>query len=350
MAIVLLAARVILALVFVVAGVAKLADQPGSRRALGEFGVPALLAGPLGLILPLVELAVALALLVAATAWVGAIAALALLLLFAVGIGVSLARGRRPACHCFGQLSAGPTGWPTLIRDLIFAVLAGLVVGFGPEASGPGVLGWVADVSAGQALGALGVLVVLVLLLADAWLMGQLFSQNGRLLLRVEALEKHLGLDGAAIGLNGNGAAHPPDAGLPIGAPAPAFRLPNTEGNAVTLDELLERGRPVLLIFAEPGCGPCAMLLAEAGRWQSAYASTLTIGVISRGTAEAHRSLRLAFGLTGMLLQQEDEVAEMFRSRGTPSAVLLRPDGRIASPLAQGGDAVRSLVAEVIKG
>lgn len=349
MTIVLLAARVILALVFVVAGVAKLADQPGSRQALGEFGVPSLIAGPLGLILPLIELMVGLALVVATSAWFGAIAALLLLLLFAAAIGVSLARGRRPTCHCFGQLSAGPTGTPTLVRDLIFAALAAFVVAFGPEAGGPGALGWVADLSASQTLAAAGVLVGLVLVLADAWLIGQLFSQNGRLLLRVEALEKWIGLDGAAISLNGNGGTHLADAGLSVGAPAPAFRLPNTEGDVVTLDELLGAGRPVLLIFAEPGCGPCAMLLAEVGRWQREYASSLTIAVVSHGTAEAHRALRLAFGLTGVLLQREDEVARMYGSRGTPSAVLLRSDGRIDRPLVQGGDAVRSLIAHVVK-
>ena len=59
----LLVARVILALVFVVAGLAKLADRAGARQALRDFGVPAALATPLGSLLPLAELAVAVALL-----------------------------------------------------------------------------------------------------------------------------------------------------------------------------------------------------------------------------------------------------------------------------------------------
>jgi hypothetical protein len=49
---ILLVARVLLALVFVVAGLAKLADRVGSRQALRDFGVPAALATPLRTLLP----------------------------------------------------------------------------------------------------------------------------------------------------------------------------------------------------------------------------------------------------------------------------------------------------------
>jgi uncharacterized membrane protein YphA (DoxX/SURF4 family) len=64
----LLIARLVLAGVFAVAGVAKLADLPGSRRAVAAFGVPRHLADPLGLLLPLAELAVAALLLPTAAA------------------------------------------------------------------------------------------------------------------------------------------------------------------------------------------------------------------------------------------------------------------------------------------
>src|SRR5919199_348775 len=101
---ILLVPRVLLAVVFVVAGLAKLADRAGARQALRDFGVPTALATPLGSLLPLAELAVAVALLPAASAWCGALGALVLLLFFVAGIGVNLARGRTPGCHCFGQL------------------------------------------------------------------------------------------------------------------------------------------------------------------------------------------------------------------------------------------------------
>jgi uncharacterized membrane protein YphA (DoxX/SURF4 family) len=49
----LLASRLLLAAVFVVAGLAKLADRAGSRQAMRDFGVPVRLAAPFGLLLPL---------------------------------------------------------------------------------------------------------------------------------------------------------------------------------------------------------------------------------------------------------------------------------------------------------
>jgi uncharacterized membrane protein YphA (DoxX/SURF4 family) len=65
----LLVARVLLVLVFIVAGVTKLADRVGSKQTLVDFGVPASLAAPLGVLLPLAELAAAVALIPASTAW-----------------------------------------------------------------------------------------------------------------------------------------------------------------------------------------------------------------------------------------------------------------------------------------
>jgi uncharacterized membrane protein YphA (DoxX/SURF4 family) len=52
----LLAARLLLAMVFAVAGLAKLTDWPGSRQALIDFGVPVRLAMPLGPALALADL------------------------------------------------------------------------------------------------------------------------------------------------------------------------------------------------------------------------------------------------------------------------------------------------------
>src|SRR6266571_3913788 len=114
MTLALLIARLVLSLVFLVAGFTKLADRTGSRQALLDFGVPARLATPGGLLLPLAELAVAVA----------------LLLLFIAGIAFNLARGRRPECHCFGQVSSRPIGWSTLLRNLVLAAAAGFIVAF----------------------------------------------------------------------------------------------------------------------------------------------------------------------------------------------------------------------------
>src|SRR5258706_12105778 len=106
--ILLFAARLLLAIVFAVAGMAKLADRKGSRESLIAFGLPAAWAVPLGLALPLVELIIAVALVPTLSGSLAALGALGLLLLFMAAIGVNLMKGRRPVCHCFGAFASEP--------------------------------------------------------------------------------------------------------------------------------------------------------------------------------------------------------------------------------------------------
>src|SRR6266576_1162932 len=192
MTLLLLFARLLLSLVFLVAGLAKLADLAGSRQAMRGFGVPDKLADFLGLLLPLAEIAVAVTLVVPLTAWWGAVAALALLLMFVAGIGYNLAQGRTPDCHCFGQLHSSPAGWSTLIRNLVLAGVAGVVVGFGRDTSGPGLLDLLAGLTVTQRLELLGGVLLLLVLIAEGGLLLQMMTQQGRLLLRIEALETRL--------------------------------------------------------------------------------------------------------------------------------------------------------------
>src|SRR5215210_7332875 len=223
-----LLARLVLAAVFVVSGVAKLADREGSRRAVTDFGVPGPLAAPLTVLLPLAELAVAVALIPTATALWGAVGALALLLLFVVGIGVNLARGRKPDCHCFGQLHSAPAGWSTLARNGALAALAGFVVRAGYDGVGPSAVSWLSALSAAQIAGLVVGLVLLGLVVAQWWFLVHLLRQHGRLLVRVEALEERIASGGAALSRepsqNGAQEAQPPE-GLPVGSQAPGFSL-----------------------------------------------------------------------------------------------------------------------------
>src|SRR5579864_8951863 len=121
MDIVLLLVRLLLAVEFIISGLAKLIDRPGSRQAMLDFGVPARLATPSAILLPLAELVVAGSLIPIISAWWGALVALALLLLFTAAVGYHLTRGHTPSCHCFGQISSDPIGWPTLVRNLILS-------------------------------------------------------------------------------------------------------------------------------------------------------------------------------------------------------------------------------------
>ena len=63
-----LTARLVLAAVLFTAALGKLADRSGSRRAVADFGVPAVLVEPLALAVPVLEVATAVVLLPDATA------------------------------------------------------------------------------------------------------------------------------------------------------------------------------------------------------------------------------------------------------------------------------------------
>ena len=112
-----LASRLLLAAVFVVAAFGKLADRDGTGKTMVAFGMPAPAAPALAVLLPIAELAVAVLLLPAASALAGALGALTLLLVFSVAIAANLARGRTPDCHCFGQVHSEPVGARTLARN-----------------------------------------------------------------------------------------------------------------------------------------------------------------------------------------------------------------------------------------
>ncbi len=292
----LLAARVLLSGVFAVAGVTKLADIAGSRRALVEFGVPNALASPLGVLLPLAELTVATALLPMVSAWYGALAAFLLLLLFISGISVNLARGRTPDCHCFGQLSSAPIGWPTLARNAVLATVSAFVVWHGRYNPGLSIVSWSGSLTVAQCVFFIMSFVGFALLAAQGWLLLQVLRQQGRLLLRLDALENRLTSAGAATVLTND--QHVPTAGLAVSTPAPTFRLKDLRGKTFTLETLLNAGKPVLLFFTNPSCGPCQMLMPEVSRWQRKYISALKIVVISEGTVGDNRTKSVEHGVT----------------------------------------------------
>jgi peroxiredoxin len=344
----LLIARLLLALTFLVAGTAKLADRSGSRQAIFDFGLPSSLAAPLGLLLPLAELAVAAALVPAATALWGALGALALLVLFIVGIGVNLVRGRKPDCHCFGQLHSSPAGWKTLARNGVLAALAALLVWQGWKGNvGPSAVAWIGALSTAQLLAILGGVLVLGLLAGQWWFLVHLMRQNGRLLVRLEALENDR--EGDDFSASRDGSPAQAAAGLPIGAQAPSFSLEGLYGETLTLDSLRAPEKPVMLLFTDPGCSPCSALLPEIGRWQEEHADKLSISLISRGNPKENKAKASEHGLTKVLLQKDWEVSEAYEVPGTPSAILVRPDGTIGSSVAGGSEAIQSLVRQTVE-
>jgi peroxiredoxin len=176
-----------------------------------------------------------------------------------------------------------------------------------------------------------GLMLPWFLLAVGCWLVYLLIRQNGRILLRLEALE---------AGLRLSPAVQQPAPGLPIGSVAPDFELPDLSGSRQSL--ALFRGQRVLLIFFSPRCGFCSRMLPKLATLASAGKDGRPVALlVTTGSAEQNQKLMSKHGIRcPVLLQKQMEVASQYQTGGTPTGYLIDEQGVIASALAVGADAL----------
>ncbi len=315
--------RVVLAGVFIVSAVAKNRDRAGSRESVKAFGVPSALVAFVAAGLPVAELMCALLLVLADPfATVGAVGSLVLLAAFTVAVVVNLVQGRRPACHCFGSVGGqGGIGWDTVARNVALMLLGALaLVGAGSQ---PSVFSALVDLSPVALSALVGGLLLVSVLLAMGLVLRTLMQRYGAVLLRLEALEVAGGLAEPQL--------------------APPFTLPDLNQRLASLSEVLEERRPVLLAFVSPTCHNCMELLPDLLSWQSDPDHPLAVVVVSDGSVEANEEKIADVGPLRVLLQNGLETSNAYGVQGTPAAILVGIDGRLASGPAHAVEAVRSL-------
>jgi thiol-disulfide isomerase/thioredoxin len=341
-----LIARLVLAGVFAVAGIAKLADRQGTRKAAIGFGAPERIAGVLAIALPLAELAVAGLLLPASTAVYGALGAVALLALFTGAIAISLARGRAPDCHCFGQLHSAPASWRTLARNAVLLGI-GVVALAGSVAEEPkSAVAWIGELSDSElALLAVGATAAVVIAVGGAAFLS-LMRSYGKVLTRLERVEAAL----SNAGLDLEEALDADQIGLEPGTAAPTFWAKSLTGESVSRDSLTESGVPSVVLFTSPHCGPCQALLPLVAAWQREHAGALNVVIASDGTNEEIEAEARELALENVLVDADRRLYAAFQANGTPSAVIVAPDGTIGSWVASGREWIEQLVASALGG
>ena len=344
MEIILLLIRLALFAIFALAGIGKLLDLKGSEKAVIAFGTPEEYAKFFAVALPFAEIVFAVCLLFTETSWIGAVGAMILLLSFIGGMIWQLAQGNAPDCHCFGAIHSEPVSRKILIRNVVFAVLAFVLILSGKNNQGASIFDS-ANNSEGNFMSLILGLATVGLLAAVVFYLKRISEQQTQIMRRIEILEV-TALDGGREVLREDVAQ--PTSGLPIGAPAPDFALPDVNGKEVSLENLLMQTKPVLFLFVSPTCNPCAGLLPEIEAWQTELKGKLNFVFISSGDVKENLDKLSGNTFKQILLQKDREIALTFGAEWTPTAVLINNDGTIGSRAAVGDKAIRELV-ELIK-
>ena len=345
MEILLFTIRLFLFGIFALAGIGKLFDLKGSKKAVEDFGVPEGLSKPASVLLPIVEIAIAISLLPIQTSWFAAIAGAGLLLIFVGGMLRQMWQGNAPDCHCFGQIHSEPVSKKSLARNGAFVLLAIALVGNGRANQGLNIFdssnNFSSDMNVMQII--LG-LAVLGFLAAIVYFLNIISEQQTQIMRRIEVLELISHEGGKEIERDD---VNDPATGLPIGSLVPAFEIPNMDGKKTSFETILPSDNPTMVLFVSPSCNPCEALIPEFQEWQKDLGKRLNFVFISNGKAKDNLKKFDEPGFENMYLQEENEISEMLGAEWTPTAILVNADRTLASRPAAGDTAIRELIEKL---
>lgn len=178
---------------------------------------------------------------------------------------------------------------------------------------------------------------ILLLILFSVWFgFYLLLKQKGRILLRLDALEK-----ASAAPVPGE-----PE-GLEVGTEFPLFSLPDLSGNPASLQQF--RGKRVLLVHWNAECGFCDLIAHDLARAQPELERRgVELLLLAYGDPASNRKMLEQHRLVcPILLYGDAKTPEPLANLGTPSAYLLDREGRVEMPLAVGSEKVPALAQQL---
>jgi methylamine dehydrogenase accessory protein MauD len=117
--------------------------------------------------------------------------------------------------------------------------------------------------------------------------------------------------------------------GLRPGRKAPEFTLPDVNGREVSLRDFA--GRRVLLVFMQPGCGPCNDVVPELNRLIPER-DGVEVVIINRGDPEQNREWARSRGVRFPVLSQTGiELSRRYEAYATPFGFVIDERGVIRS-------------------
>ncbi|MFC0674725.1 TlpA family protein disulfide reductase [Brachybacterium hainanense] len=352
--ILLMTAQLLVSLTLLVSGLAKLQDRTATVDAMTSLRLPArALHARAAAALPITEIVLALGIWIPVPVLQGvlATATLALVVSYLVIIARALTFGEAVTCSCFGKLGSPTVSPATLGRNAVLVFLAALALIAAVTGRTAAVVRLDGPALLSLAL-ALGLAIGLTLLT--------------------------LGTSRAATTdpapAPARGSAHrprPPHA--PRSESAQAAPAPEPEDAADAQEELeyersatpfgmlrprgqepitlatLTRERAALLIWLQPGCGPCERVLSAVAGWQEQLGDVMSIRTLFRRDPEELPENVLERAGDTASLDIDRNLMDAFEARHTPSAVLLGADGMLAGGPVRGGNDVIDFVEEIIE-
>ena len=119
-----------------------------------------------------------------------------------------------------------------------------------------------------------------------------------------------------------------------VGDVAPRFALEDLKGRVYESEHFL--GRKTLLLFWDPNCLWCEKMADELRRWEANRPEGAPELIIITSSRDQGSIMKDDEFQSLILSDPEFDVAPVFGSASTPSAVLIDEDGRIASEVAHG--------------
>ena len=122
----------------------------------------------------------------------------------------------------------------------------------------------------------------------------------------------------------------PPVMAVSLEEAAPDFTLKSLDGHNLRLEEY--RGQVVLINFWASWCGPCRQEMPLLDRLHQRYEDTgfAVLGVNVEGQAAAARELAESTPVSfPLLIDEGQQVSELYRLEAMPSTIVVDRDGRV---------------------
>ncbi|MCO5216815.1 MAG: redoxin domain-containing protein [Thermomicrobiales bacterium] len=322
--------RAVIIGVLLVSGIAKIPDRKGSEEAMVGFGVPKSLI-PLGaLLLPWIEIVLAIGLLFAPTLPWAALVVTAMFAVFTLAVARVVLARENLDCHCFGQLDTGPVSWITVGRNTCLTLASAAIFWWAQYRESTSIwheLTWLRT----------GVGLTVILLAVMAWV---IWKQRQTVQMLTDQIVELQALVPA-------GRVPKPAVEQSFAHLAADHTLHKLDGTTVPVTDVHTKGKPSLLVFVSSHCRACIAIMPNIGEWQQQFGDVMRIAVLGVGMQDELQLLTDEHALREVYLAQDGEMQKALAVKATPTSILVDHDGFIRQAPTLGTDSIRRLMDDL---